>query len=138
MIGTIAFDYRSADDIVLATPHWHIETAGDIVRWFAQYEAYLGPFYRPMDMVLQLDDFEVDTVVGVQWGSARARMQNLYTRFTCRVSSKKQVRLFINTSGVRHGVSTDEAPNLDAAIAQIKQARQRLAPRELCRGPIAV
>lgn len=126
MSGKIDFRYDSDNDIVIAVPHWKIETPEDVVEWFGQYERYMTKFNRKMDFVVVLDDFEIGPKIGVLWGEYRAKVHQLYTRFSYRVHSSNRVKLFVNTSGVRYNVATEEAATVEDAIEGIKAARQDL------------
>ena len=131
MAGTINFQYDREHDIIVATPHWNIATENDVITWFGQYASYLKAFSRKMDMVVVLDDFEVAPAVGAKWGEYRAKVHKEYLRFNFRVHLNRNVKLFVNTSGVRFNVSTQEAASVDDAIAAILEMRRSLeaAPR---------
>lgn len=124
MGGRIDFRYDGANDIVVAVPHWNIETAADVAEWFAQYEAYMSRFRRRMDLVVLLDDFQIAPAIGVVWGEARGRLHQRFTRFSYRVHANNRVKLFVNTSGVRYDVATQEAATLEDAIEGIQAARR--------------
>lgn len=59
MRGAIEFEYDVARDVVIATPHWRIETEDDVRAWYAQYEAYFEPLGRRVDVVFVLDHFDL-------------------------------------------------------------------------------
>jgi len=123
MRGKIDFRYDRVNDIIIATPHWKIETPEDVVEWFGQYEAYMGRFHRKMDFIVVLDDFEIGPKIGVFWGEYRAKLLSTYTRHNIRVHSNNRVKLFVNTSGVRYSVATEEAATVEDAVEAIKAAR---------------
>ena len=123
MKGHIEFVYDRANDVVIATPHWTIETKEDVLVWYNQYESYLNRFGRKMDFVAVLDDFKIGPAIGVAWGEYRAKFHREYTRFNFRVHSNNRVKLFVNTSGVRYSVATQEAATIEDAIEAIKAAR---------------
>jgi hypothetical protein len=123
MKGTIDFRYDSENDIVIAIPHWNIETKEDVLVWFGQYQAYMKGFGRKVDFVVVLDDFKIGPAIGVAWGEYRAKIHQEYTRFSYRVHSNNRVKLFVNTSGVRYNVATEEAATIEDAIEGIKAAR---------------
>jgi hypothetical protein len=127
--GTIDFRYDASHDIIVATPHWRIETTDDVLTWFGQYEAYMRGFPRKMDFIVVLDDFEIGPSIGPFWGEYRAKVHQLFTRFNYRVHSNSRVKLFVNTSGVRYNVSTEEAATVEDAIEAIEEARKRLPAR---------
>ena len=106
MKGTLRFRYDSENDVVIATPHWNIETKEDVLVWFGQYESYMKRFGRKMDVIIVLDDFKIGPTIGVVWGEYRASVHQRFTRFTYRVNSDNRVKLFVNTSGVRYNVAT--------------------------------
>jgi hypothetical protein len=124
-MGTIDFRYDEAHDLIVATPHWNIETKEDVLLWFRQYEAYMHAFDRKMDFVVVLDDFTIGPAIGPFWGEYRAKVHQTYTRFNYRVHSNNRVKLFVNTSGARYSVSTEEAATVEDAIEAILAARER-------------
>jgi len=121
--GTIQFDYDGRNDIVVATPRWHIRTRGDCEVWYQQWVDYLATFGRRVDCVMVLDDFHVEPEIAAVWGEYRARINNQYTRFSYRVHSDWAVRLFAATSGVRYNAPSDAAPSVEAAVEAILRAR---------------
>ena len=127
--GRIDFQYDRENDVIIARPHWTIETDKDVRDWYDQYAAYMKPFGRKMDFVVVLDAFEIKTAVGVLWGEARARMHHEFTRFNYRVHSNRRVQMFVNTSGVRYNVATEEAATVEDAIEGIKASRAALHSR---------
>jgi hypothetical protein len=124
MKGTIRFRYDSENDVVIATPHWNIETKEDVLVWFGQYESYIKRFARKMDVIIVLDDFKIGPTIGVVWGEYRASLHRQFTRFTYRVNSDNRVKLFVNTSGVRYNVATEEAATIEDGLEGIKAARR--------------
>jgi hypothetical protein len=124
MPGTIHFHYDEQFQIVIATPHWKITTEADVIAWFGQYERYMKRFAHKMDFVFVLDDFDVHPSIGSMWGEHRAKLHKQFTRFNFRVHSKRDVKLFVNTSGVRYNVSTAEAASVADAMEGILQARR--------------
>lgn len=127
MKGKIDFQYDDQHDIVIATPYWHLETPTDIVEWYQQYAAYLKHFNRRVDMVIVLDHSEVKASVGSAWGEYRAKVHQNFTRFSFRVHSTKNLRLFVNTSGARYNIETQEAATVEDAIQGILAARAAAA-----------
>ena len=125
MRGTIDFECDAARDVVLATPRWRIETEDDVREWYAQYEAYFEPLGRRVDVIFVLDHFELRPALGVLCGEYRARMQQRYTRNSIRVHPSLGVKLYVRTSGNRHGAMTDEAPDLESAYALLEELRRR-------------
>ncbi len=123
MKGRIDFRYDATNDIVIASPRWSIQTEEDVQVWSGQYETYFTRFSRKMDFIVVLDEFEVATAVGSHWGVYRAKLNNEFTRFSFRVRTPKKVRLFVNTSGVRHHARTDEVATVEEAIERILAAR---------------
>jgi hypothetical protein len=120
----IKFRYDAESDVVIANPDWRIETEADIATWALQYVTYLAPFRRKMDLVIDLEKFDVLPKLGAAWGAARAKIAHEYLRFHVRVHASHKVQLFVNTSGVQHSIATDEAPSVPAAIEIVKRARQ--------------
>lgn len=121
----MTFDHREADDIIIAVPHWNVDSLLDVEIWYQQWERYLMPFCRKMDVVIILDNFEVNVEVASEWGKRRAEVNNKYIRYGYRVNSKMQVSTFIKTSGIRYQAATAEAPTLEDAIAEILLQRQK-------------
>ncbi len=124
MSGTIDFEYDRENDIIVAVPHWKINTRDDILAWYSQYETYMKKFTRKMDFIVVLDDFEIGAGMGVYWGEYRAKVHQLYTRFNYRVHSNNRVKLFVNTSGVRYNVATEEAATIEDAVEAIMVSRR--------------
>lgn len=127
MPGTIKFRYDSENDIIVAIPHWKIATPEDVSEWYRQWETYMSAYKRKMDLVVVLDDFVVETVIGPVWGEARARVHKNFIGHNFRVHSNTKVKLFVNTSGVKYDVSTLEAASVEDGIEGIKATR-RLGP----------
>jgi hypothetical protein len=121
--GRIQFRYDRDNDVVVAVPQWKIETFEDVLEWFRQYEAYMTPFRRKMDMIVVLDDFEIAPSVGVLWGEYRGRVHQQFTRHSYRVHSNNRVKLLVNASRARYNVATQEAATVEDAIEGIKAAR---------------
>jgi hypothetical protein len=124
MKGKIEFNYDFLNDLVIATPRWKIEIREDVLAWYAQYESYMKNFNRKMDFIVVLDDFHIGATIGVAWGEYRAKVHQRFTRFNYRVHSNNRVKLFVNTSGVRYNVATEEAATIEDAIEGIKAARR--------------
>lgn len=123
MIGTIDFKHDVRNDIVIATPHWKIETKEDCEVWAQQYADYFGRFYRPVDTIFVLDDFVVASAIISEWGEYRAKVVKAYTRFSFRVHSKSLVNIIVKTSAIRHKASSEVAGSVEDAIAVIKAER---------------
>jgi hypothetical protein len=124
MRGTIAFEYDRDNDVVLAKPHWKIATEADVTTWYGQWASYLGAFTRKMDTIVVLDEFEVAPAIGAKWGECRAKLHNNFFALSVRVRSNRNVKLFVNTSGARFNISTDEAPSVEDALAVILEQRR--------------
>jgi hypothetical protein len=124
MAGNIEFKYDLRNDIVVAIPHWRIETRDDVLVWYSQYETYMKRFNCKKDFIVVLDDFVIGPAIGAVWGESRAKVHQNFTRFNYRVHSNNRVKLFVNTSGVRYNVATEEAATVEDAIEGIKAARR--------------
>jgi hypothetical protein len=124
MRGTIDFHHDEVNDLVIATPHWKITSEADAIAWYGQYERYMKRFGRKMDFVVVLDDFEVLPSIGAKWGEYRAKVHHEFMRFSYRVHSSRDVKLFVNTSSVRYRLSNDEAASVEDAIQGILEARR--------------
>jgi hypothetical protein len=127
MAGTIDFQYDREHDLIVATPHWKLATEADVSTWYGQYVSYMKAFSRKMDMVVVLDDFEVGPAIGAKWGEYRAKVHKEFLRFNVRVHAKRNVKLFVNTSGARFNVSTEEAASVEDGIAAILEMRRTAA-----------
>jgi hypothetical protein len=125
-MGSIDFSYDAKRDIVFATPHWRIETLNDVAAWYQQYVDYFEHEFhgKKVDLILVLGDFEIESSIAVRWGEYRAKMNNTYNRYSCRVGGRPRVALFSKTSGVRHDASTSEALTVEDAIEVIMAARR--------------
>jgi len=120
----IEFRYDQSNDLIIATPHWTLESDADVAEWYSQYESYMQGYARKMDMVIVLDHFEIKPAIAVAWGLARAKIHQKFTRFNYRVHASNRVRLFVNTSGARYDVATEEAATVADAIEGILAARR--------------
>lgn len=125
MKGIIDFNYDEVNDIVIATPHWKIESVEDCEIWYNQWVDYLSKFNRKMDAIMILDDFYVKASYSVEWGKYRVKILHDHTRFTYRVNPDLATGVFIKTSGVRYNASTNEANSLDAAKEAILKDREK-------------
>ncbi len=125
MKGIIDFQHDEADDIVIATPHWRIETLEDVKVWENQWVDYMTKFNRKMDTVMILNDFYVKAGVSVEWGQSRAKVVGTYTRYSYRINPDLSTGIFIKTSGSRYNVSTGEANSLQAAKDAIFEDRKK-------------
>ncbi len=124
MSRRIEFEHNRDHDIVIAKPHWKLETEADVEEWYQQYADYMKRFNRKIDMVIVLDHFDIKPAIGSVFGQYRAKIHQQFTRFNFRVHSTKNVRLFVNTSGARYSVETQEAATVEDAILGILEARQ--------------
>ena len=68
MKGIMDFSYDESNDIIIATPHWNIETLEDCEVWYNQWVDYISKYNRKMDVVMILDDFNVKASFSVEWG----------------------------------------------------------------------
>jgi len=125
--GTIDFRYDRENDVIVATPHWNLQTEEDARVWYQQYMDYLEQNFpgRRMDMVLELTDFQIAAPIAAKWGEYRARIHKAHTRYSYRVNSSSRVRLYVNTSGVRYDASTEEAASVEDGLEAIREARRR-------------
>jgi hypothetical protein len=124
MRGRIDFRHDKTHDIVIATPHWKIETEADVLEWYEQWVAFLKPLNRKVDLIIVLDHADVKASIGSFWGQYRAKVHQQYTRFNFRVHMSKNMRLFANTSGARYNVATEEAATVEDAIEGILAQRR--------------
>jgi hypothetical protein len=125
MSGTIDFQHDRAHDIVIATPHWKIATEADVTAWWGQWVAHMKTYGRKMDIIVVLDDFHVTPAIGPKWGEHRAKLHKEYFRHSIRVHANRDVKLFVNTSGARFNIATEEAATVVDAIAAIQEIRRR-------------
>ncbi len=123
--GHIDFKYLEADDVIVATPHWNIETDADIDAWYGEYVAFMKKFNRKMDFIVVLDDFNVSAAVGSRWGEHRAKIHKEYGgRYNYRVHANNRVRLFTTTSSIRYDISREEAATVEDALEGIRASRR--------------
>ncbi len=127
MKGTIDFSHDEKNDIVIATPHWNVETKEECEIWYNQWVEYLSKFDRKMDVIMILNDFNVRASYSVEWGHYRVKVLHEFTRFSYRVNPNLSAGIFIKTSGIRYNASTNEANSLEAAIAAIMEDRKKAA-----------
>ncbi len=125
MKGTIDFEYNADNDIVIATPHWKIETLEDCEIWYNQWVDYISKYNRKMDVIMILNDFNVNASYSVEWGHYRVKVLKEYTRYTYRINPNLSTGIFIKTSGARYNASTNEANSLEAAIEAIMEDRKK-------------
>ncbi len=125
MGGRIDFKYDEPRDVVIATPHWTIETERDLEEWYAAYIASMKRFNRKVDSIFVLDDFNLAPQLGSKWGEYRAKIHKQYVRYNFRVHANPRVKLFTNTSGVRYDIGREEAATVADAIAAIEESRRR-------------
>ncbi len=127
MPGSIDFRHDRTHDVIIAIPHWKIETKADVEEWYRQYEEFMKPFGRRMDFIVVLDDFQIATAIGPYWGEYRAKVHQRFTRFNYRVHANNKVKLFVNTSGARFNVGTEEAATVEDALLGIEESRRLAA-----------
>jgi len=123
MTGIINFKHDTINDIVIATPHWKIETSEDCKVWYDQWVDYLKKFNRKVDCIMVLDDFSISGEIAAEWGEYRAKVIKDLTRFSYRVNPNLLTGIFIKTSGVQYNASSKEAKTLDSAVEAIKEER---------------
>ena len=127
MIGTFRFEYDPANDIHIAYAKWFIETEEDCRVWHRQLEQHLGKFGCKVDIIYVCDDLRLGPKIGPIWGKYRADLNSRFTRYSVRVHVDAKVAAFTATSGIIHGVSFDQAPDVATAKAFILEQRRRLA-----------
>jgi hypothetical protein len=121
--GSIQFEYVEDHDVYIVHPRWTLETEADCKAWHQQYVDFFAKVARTVDIVLVLDDFKLGKGIGVVWGTYRADVLRRFTRYSVRVHSDAKVTAFVSTSGVLHGVATEEARDIDTAIRLIELKR---------------
>ncbi len=122
--GSIRFEHDEAHDVYIAYPRWTVESDDDCKVWFQQYVDFFGPLGRKVDAIIVLDDFKLGKDIGGVWGKYRAEVHKRFTRHSVRVHPDAKVATFVSTSGVIHGVATDEALDVDMALKLIELKRQ--------------
>src|SRR5262245_10651681 len=127
MLGSFRFDYDAANDIHIAYAKWFIETEEDCRVWHKQLEDYFSNFRGKVDIIYVCDDLRLGPKIGPIWGKYRADLNSRFTRHSVRVHVDAKVAAFTTTSGIIHGVSFDQAPDIETAKAFIKEKRIRLA-----------
>jgi hypothetical protein len=124
VIGTIDFQYDAVNDIVIATPHWKIESQADCERWLNQYEAYFSQYFdRPMDMIFVLHDFTINSQIMTVWGEYRIKLITRYIRFYYLVHPKPIVNIASSISAIKYKNPSGEADSIEHAIAAIQADR---------------
>jgi hypothetical protein len=124
MTGTIHFQFDSANEVHVATPRWSIETEDDCRIWFKQYEDYFKRFSEKVDVIFVLEHFRMGNGIGSIWGRYRAEINNRFTRYSIRVHANAKVSTFIATSSAIHSAPGNEARDIPAAIALLKEWRK--------------
>jgi hypothetical protein len=125
MIGSIRFQHDIANDIHVAYAKWFIETEEDCRVWHKQLENYFCKFKHKLDIIYVCDDLRLGPKIGAGWGKYRADLNARFTRHSVRVHVDAKVASYTATSGVIHGVSFDQAPDIPTAVAFIKELRRR-------------
>jgi hypothetical protein len=128
MHGTIRFRHDVANDIHFAYPKWYVETEEDCRVWAAQYEKYFSQFARKVDAIMVLDEFRIGPGIGSIWGKYRAECVARYTRYSVRINADARVSTFNATSAVLYRIGSREAPDVESAIALIRELRRTDAP----------
>jgi hypothetical protein len=124
MKGRIDFKYLQADDVILAEPHWNIETEEDLETWYQQYVTYMKKFGRKMDFIVVLDDFNIAPAVGSKWGEYRAKIHKEYIRYNYRVHANNRVQLYTTTSSIRYDISREDAASVEDALDGVRASRR--------------
>ncbi len=127
MSGKIKFQYDAANDLVIVTPYWKIETQEDCEAWFKQYVDYFGLFHRKVDVVFVLDDFVVSSQIVTVWSEYRARVIKNYVRLSYRVNSNSMVNIMVKASSFKYNAISQDADSIEGAIEGIKAARLEVA-----------
>jgi hypothetical protein len=122
--GSIRFEHDEANDVYIVYPRWNIESDEDCKVWLQQYVDFFERLGRRVDAIFVLDDFKIGKEIGGLWGAYRAEVHKRFTRHTVRVHSDAKVLTSVSTSGVLHGVGTDEARDIETAILLIELKRQ--------------
>ncbi|MDD4962634.1 MAG: hypothetical protein PHI11_01805 [Gallionella sp.] len=123
MAGTMQFRYDAENDVVIAIPHWRIETQADCDVWFKQYMDYLTLFRRKMDVVFVLDDFAVASQIINVWGEYRTDLVKNYVRFSYRVHLNSLIKIIIKSDSLKYNAASQDADSIEGAIEGIKAAR---------------
>jgi hypothetical protein len=123
-VGSIRFDYDEINDVYVIYPRWTIESEEDCKAWLQQYDDYFSRLGRRVDVIIVLDDFRIDKNIGPVWGAYRAEVHKRFTRHSVRVHSNAKVKDSVSTSGLLHGVGTDEADDVPTAMRLIVLKRQ--------------
>jgi hypothetical protein len=125
MTGTIIFEYDANNDIIIATPKWHVITHNDCEEWYKQWAEYVSKFNRKLDIIMVLDEFKVESKIAAEWGKYRAKVINTYTRFSCRVNSSYLTSIYVKTSGIQHHASAQESKTIEGAYEVIMAERKK-------------
>jgi len=127
MIGSIRFEHDRPNDIHIAYVKWLIETEEDCRVWHQQLEDYFKKFDSKIDIIFVCDDLKLGPKIGAIWGRYRADLNARYTRYSVRVHVDAKVATYTTTSGIIHGVSFDQARDVETAKVFIKQQRRGIA-----------
>lgn len=126
MIGTVDFKYDVRNDLVIATPYWHMETAEDCRIGFGQCDDYLRRFSGKVDVIFVFDHFTMSGQVMTLWGEYRSRMIENYIRISYRVNPKMLVSIASMTSNTKYQTPNREARSVEEAVAAIKAERIKM------------
>jgi len=123
---TIEFRYDDVNDIVFAHPYWNIESESDCLRWYQQCGTYFTELGSTLvDVVFELEDFSVDPTILPVWDQYRARVIKEFTRHSVRVKTTRRVSTVAHTSSALYNADSDEAADIDTAVASILEARRQ-------------
>ena len=124
MPGSIDFKYNEKLDIIVAIPHWSIETVEDCKVWNDEWVSYLKKFGRKVDCIMILDDFKVESEISPQWGVYRANINKEYIRYGFRVNPSILVSLYVKASGIQYNAASAEAATYEDAVTSILNLRK--------------
>ncbi len=123
--GTIDFRHDLVNDIVIETPRWTLDSPIEVMRWYQMQASYLGQRFRERkDVVILNGAFDVTPQVATLWGQYRAKLSEVYVRYSVRVNNSPRVRLCTNTSAARYSISSLETDTLEEAVRAILGARE--------------
>jgi hypothetical protein len=122
--GSIDFRHDTVNDIVIECPRWTLDTPIEVMRWYQVQASYFGQrFHERKDVIVLNGAFDVTPKVAALWGQYRAKLHEVYVRYSVRVNNNARVRLTTNTSAARYTISSLESDTLEEAIEAIVAAR---------------
>jgi hypothetical protein len=121
--------YRKDLDVVIVTVSLRIQTEHDVRAWVEEYSGYFKTNFpgRKVDVILDLQGFELSAKAASAFGVARAQMLSEFNGLTYRVHIASTARVAMYTSSVLTGAPANEYRTISEAIAALLEDRRKLA-----------